>query len=82
MKYTNKHGETYTALYGTVEHDLYADLVAAIHIARKLQAECERLEGYLGESYAASNRLVVEIAQLRAENAKFRKEIDRLELVS
>ena len=96
MKYTNKHGETYTTLYGTVEHDLYADLVAAIHIGRALEAKSERLEAMLenagdlahdlqeqSDSWAeAFFRLQHQRDQLVAENARLRAELDRLELVS
>ena len=96
MKYTNKHGETYTALYGTVEHDLYADLVAAIHIGRAYQAKCERLEAMLenagdlthdlqeqNDSWAeAFSLLQHQRDQLVAENNRLRNELDRLELVS
>lgn len=82
MKYTNKHGETYTALYGTVEHDLYADLVAAIHIARAYQERCERLEEQVGSWATAFSRLQHQRDLLVAENARLRSELDRLELVS
>ena len=68
MKYTNKHGQTYTTLYGTVEHDLYADLVAAIHIGRALEAKCERLEQ--------------DVRDLVHANLLLQAEINRLELVS
>ena len=43
MKYKSPDGETFN-LYGRVEHDMYADLVAAINIATQLQAEVKRLE--------------------------------------
>lgn len=44
MKYTSLHGDIIRELYGPVEESLYADLVAALEIARAYQAKCERLE--------------------------------------
>jgi hypothetical protein len=43
VKYKSPTGELFN-LYGQVEHDMYADLVAALLIARAYKAKCERLE--------------------------------------
>jgi hypothetical protein len=42
--YTSRYGDRHTALYGVVEQSLFADLVAALEIARAYQARCELLE--------------------------------------
>ena len=82
MKYTNKHGQTYTTLYGTVEHDLYADLVAAIHIGHALEAKCERLEAELAQ--LGTSVFMLEDRNRRQARiiGELKAELDRLELVS
>ena len=82
--------------YDSWIQDMYADLVAAIHIARAFEAKCERLEAMLenagdlardlqeqSDSWAeAFFRLQHQRDQLVAENNRLRAELDRLELVS
>ena len=65
--YTRPNGDTITPYYD-VETDLYADLVAAIHIGRAYQAKCERLEQ--------------DVRDLVHANLLLQAEINRLELVS
>jgi hypothetical protein len=50
VKYKSADGETFN-LHGRVVCDIFADLVAALEIARAYQARCERLEADIDEAY-------------------------------
>jgi len=56
VKYTSLHGDIIRELYGPVEESLYADLVAALEIARAYQTRCQRLENELDELEGRNGR--------------------------
>lgn len=48
--YIDRDGVTWHSFGTAVAQDLYADLVAAIHIAHAYQAKCERLERWKADA--------------------------------
>lgn len=82
--YTDHDGNPWTMnqTRSRLSQDLYADLVAAIHIGRAYQAKCEQLEAMLESAGDLAHNLQEENDDLRNQVLRLCAELDRLELVS